>query len=279
MKTKSNHKKIIISLIFCAIFFLIYANYGLLQNLYLSATSRGTSAIYQPLALKIESRLRKIFKPSSVWEFLTKSYYTFGIPKKGIIHIGARYAEELDIYKSYEIPHVLWIEADPEAEAKLRSVIADHSPSRLAIFAATDTNGHLTFHKTSNDGHSSSILSLKKHLLHYPTITENKTFEVEQKRMDDFLSPTEKELYNIIVIGVQGAELIALKGTEKTLATIDAIIAELNYDELYEGGVLVNDLDKYLFSQGFTRVDTISIAPYTGDALYVKNKFFKQRLQ
>jgi FkbM family methyltransferase len=279
LNTKSGYKKIILSLTVCAIVFLICANYSFLHNIYISATSRGTSAIYQPLAIKIESRLRKVFKPSSVFEFLTKSYYTFGIPKKGVIHVGARYAEELDIYKSYKIPNVLWIEADPEAEEKLKSVLTDHPASRLAIFAATNTNGRITFHKTSNDGHSSSILSLKKHLLHYPTIIENKTFEVEQKRIDDFLSPAEKALYNIIVIDVQGAELITLKGTEKTLETIDAIIAELNYDELYEGGVLIKDLDNYLLSKGFTRVDTVSIAPYTGDALYIKNRFFKQHIQ
>lgn len=279
MRKKNRYKKIVISFIFLIVFFLIYTNYGLIQNLYRSATTRGTSAVYQPLAIKIESRLRSVFKPSAVWTFLTKSYYTFGIPKKGIIHIGARYAEELDIYQSYNIPNILWIEADPEAEAQLKSVIANHPNSHLAMFAATDKNGRITFHKTSNDGHSSSILSLNKHLLHYPTIVESKTFEVEQKRIDDFLSPSEKALYNIIVIDVQGAELIALKGAEKTLENIDAIISELNYDELYAGSVLVNDLDHYLASKGFTRVDTISIAPYTGDALYIKNEFFKQTLQ
>jgi FkbM family methyltransferase len=175
------------------------------------------------------------------------------------------------------VPEILWIEADPEAVDKLKAAVANHATSRVAIFAATNTNGTVTFHKTSNDGHSSSVLPLKQHLDYYPGIVESKAFEVPQKRLDDFLSDTEKQRYNAIILDVQGAELLALKGAEKTLENIDIIIAETNYNELYEGGVLIEDLDRYLATQGFTRVDTISIAPYTGDALYVKTKFFQRR--
>lgn len=247
-------------------------------HFYKTASARGTSTVYEPLPKKIEAYYNKLFVRSPVYEFLRKAYYTFGIEKKSIIHVGAREAEELSIYESHDIYHILWIEADPEAEKKLRSVVKNHPLSRVEIFAATDQNGIITLRKTSNDGHSSSILKLKNHLLHYPSIVESKTFDVPQKRLDDFLTAEEKEQYNIIVLDIQGAELIALKGAENTLKHIDAIITELNYDELYEGAVLVQNLDQYLLAQGFTRVDTISIAPYTGDALYVKNKFFKQSL-
>lgn len=245
-------------------------------QLYKDASVRGTSALYEPVSKKIEAYYNKLFIRSSVYEFLRKAFYTFGIEKKGIIHIGARHAEELDLYESHGIHNILWIEADPEAEEKLNFATKNHPQSQVAIFAATDQNGTITLRKTSNDGHSSSILKLKNHLIHYPNIKEVKAFEVPQKRLDDFIS--EKERYNIIVIDVQGAELTALKGAEETLKHTDAIIAELNYDELYEGAVLVQTLDQYLLSHGFTRVDTISIAPYTGDALYIKNKFFKQSI-
>ena len=59
----------------------------------------------------------------------------------------------------------------------------------------------------------------------------------------------------------------------QTLKDIDAIIAEVNYDELYANGVLINDLDKYLSSRDFIRVDSNSIKRGYGDALYVKKKF------
>lgn len=237
-----------------------------------------TFAVQEPFSKKIETLYYRTFSPSpTVYEFLRKSYYTFGIPKTGIIHIGARHAEELDIYKAHNVGNVLWIEADTEAETTLREKVAQHPGSKVAIFAATNTNGTIQLHKTSNDGHSSSILPLKDHSIHYPGITESKILEVPTKRLDDFLSAEDKNNYNMIVIDVQGAELIALKGTEETLKHIDAVIAETNYSELYEGAVLLQDLDKFMDKHGFVRTDSNSVAYYTGDALYVKSKFFTPR--
>ncbi|HLD95489.1 MAG TPA: FkbM family methyltransferase [Alphaproteobacteria bacterium] len=272
---KSSKKIMIFSLLLaCG----AYLSYSKLYPFYVAATTRGTSAVYEPLNKKIESYYNKLFVRSSVYEFLRKAYYTFGIPKKGVIHIGARYAEELDIYQNFEISNVLWIEADPESKELLEKTVAKHQGSKVAYFAAADEEGTILLRKTSNDGHSSSILKLKKHLDHYPDITESKQIEVPKKRMDTYLSFEDKQAFNVIVLDIQGAELIALKGCVETLKTTDAVIAEVNYDELYEGAVLVRDLDDFMKSQGFTRADTISIAPYTGDALYIKDEFFKKKI-
>ena len=223
----------------------------------------------------LESIYFRILNCGSIYNFLQKSYNTFHIPKKGIIHIGARYAEELKCYEHFDIPNILWIEADPEAEQKLKKAVENNKGSTVALFAVSDQNGTATLHQTSNEGHSSSLLKLKEHSKYYPGITESKAIEVPAKRLDDYLSAEEKSKYNVIVIDIQGAELIALKGAIETLEHIDAIIAETNYDELYEGSVFVQDLDGFLARHGFTRTDSMSIKHYTGDALYIKNKFFK----
>lgn len=217
------------------------------------------------------------YPSESVYQFLRKAYYIFGIPKKGIIHIGARYAEELRIYKSLNIRDILWIEADPEAEQKLKKVTSVHPGSKVAIFAAINSDRMITLMKTSNDGHSSSILKLKNHLFHYPNILETKPIQVHGHRLDKYLSANQQKKYNILVLDVQGAELVALSGAVGIFNSIDAIIAETNYDELYDNGVLIKDLDAFLANYNFTRVDSISGSYYTGDALYVKDKFFKPR--
>ena len=183
-----------------------------LREFVIQTTLQPTLAVQEPWIKKLKSYYYKVFNRSSVFQFLRNSYYIFGIPKKGLIHIGARYAEELDYYLEHGINDLLWIEADIEAEAKLKQAVAKHSGSKVAIFAATDTNGTINLHQTSNSGHSSSILALKNHRAHYPDIVANKTMAVTQRKLDDYLALTDKEKYNIIVIDVQGAELIALRG-------------------------------------------------------------------
>ena len=241
----------------------------------ISSTVNTTQATQEPFMKKLQANIFRMTKRSSVYDFMRKSYYTFGVPQKGVIHVGARNGEELEFYVAHDVKNVLWIEADPAAEPDLKRAVAKHPGSKVAMFAASDANGIITLHKTANSGHSSSVLKLKNHLIHYPGITEVEAIQVPQWRLDDYLSAEDKATYNMMVMDIQGAELIALRGATNTLKSIDAIIAEVNYDELYEGCALIGDLDEFLKQQGFTRVDLISVAYYTGDALYVKNKFFK----
>ena len=209
---------------------------------------------------------------------MQQSYEAFHIPKHGIIHVGAHRAEELPIYTKFNIQDVLWIEADPTAEKNLLATTAKHPGSKVAIFAATDQNGTIDLNVTSNDGHSSSILKLKNHLIMRPDVIETQVINVPQKRVDDYLhenTSLNNTKYNMLVMDIQGAELVALRGMIETLPQIDAIIAEVNYDELYEGAASIVELDAFLLQHGFLRVDGISVNRAYGDALYVKSKFCK----
>jgi len=224
----------------------------------------------------LEMTYFKVIDKSNTYELLRRAYDTFQVSRQGVIHIGARYAEELKYYQHFGIPAVLWVEADPEAEEPLRRLVAKHSGSQVAMFAASDYNGLITLHQTTNAGASSSVLPLKEHLKYHPNVKEQKSIKVIAQRMDDYLTSDQRKRYNVVVIDIQGAELLALKGAIETLKGIDAIVAETNYDELYEGGVFISDLDSFLQAQGFTRVDAMSTSFFAGDALYVKNAFFKK---
>jgi FkbM family methyltransferase len=233
-------------------------------------------AAREPWLDKLEAYYYKVFERANVYELLRRAYYFFGIPKHGVIHIGARYAEELRYYKALGLKDILWIEADPEAAKGLQQAVCEHPGSKVAIFAAADSNGTIELHITSNDGHSSSILTPDMAEL-YPTITVDKVISVPKRKLDDYLTSADKAKYNILVMDIQGAELIALKGAVQTLKSIDAVVAEINYIEFYKGAGLIKDLDAFMIKHGFTRVDTISGGYYTGDALYVKDKFFAKR--
>ena len=55
------------------------------------------------------------------------------------------------------------------------------------------------------------------------------------------------------------------------LPSIDAMILEVNRDEVYEGCPMVEDLDRFLSDFGFERVGTHWQSQSWGDAIYAKN--------
>ena len=77
---------------------------------------------------------------------------------------------------------------------------------------------------------------------------------------------------------VQGYELEVLKGAAELLADIDYIHAEINRVELYEGCVMVSDLDMFL--QDFVRVNTEWWPGQDwGDAFYIRRNLLSDALQ
>ena len=193
---------------------------------------------------------------------------------RGVIHIGAHEGRELRAYNQLGIQNILFIEANPTVYEKLCANVGKQPNVKTANCAISDKNGMVEFHITSFD-QSSSILPLKKHLELYPGIIETKKMHVVCKTLDTLL----KELnispgtYNIINIDIQGAELLALRGGIETLKNVDAINTEVNFDELYEGCALIQDMDQFLGSMGFKRVQTLTpYHPSWGDAFYVKTR-------
>ena len=72
-------------------------------------------------------------------------------------------------------------------------------------------------------------------------------------------------------LDIQGAELMALKGSTKTLKNIDIINTEINKTELYEDCVLLDELEKFLFDQGFYKhSENYKYSPEWGDAIFLK---------
>lgn len=191
---------------------------------------------------------------------------------RGVIHIGAHEGNELKTYNKLGIQHVLLIEANPMVYEKLCANIGTHPHVKTVNCAISDQNGIVELHITSFD-QSSSILPLKKHLELYPSIKETKRLLVVCKTLDTLL----KELnipsrnFNMINIDIQGAELLALRGGMDTLKNIEAIYTEVNFEELYKGCALVHEIDQFLGSMGFKRVQTLTpYHPSWGDAFYVK---------
>ena len=190
---------------------------------------------------------------------------------RGIVHIGAHYGEEIQEYVDNGIQKITVFEPLSKnfniLSQRMQYVNADIQGHQVALGSK---KGNATMFLSSNEAQSSSILKPKQHLELHPDVSFNGTEQVEVSLLDDY----DIGESNFINIDVQGYELEVFKGGKKTLEKIDYIYCEVNRDEVYEGNAMVEDLDEFLSSYGFERVETKWPETYYtwGDALYIKKE-------
>jgi FkbM family methyltransferase len=207
---------------------------------------------------------------------LKKLYEKYNLNIKGVLHIGAHAVEELDSYIECGVKNSLWLEANPDQYSKCVNLL-DGVNHRVLNYAVYDQDEvPLTFNITNN-GESSSLLKLKDHKNHYPTITVSKQIQLKTKRLDTILNNHNISIdsFNFINLDIQGVELRAIKSLGTMLNKIDYIYTEVNRAELYEGCDLIEDIDKYLQEFGFVRVELEWTHADWGDAFYVRGPKFK----
>lgn len=197
---------------------------------------------------------------------------------KGIIHIGAHTAEELDYYLSNDYKKVIWIEANPARWSHLEDIVRKHSEMKLGKFAASSRTGGRAFLKLS--GISSSLLEMGSHKEKYPGSESTETAEVDLVSTDDWIEDNiaDRRDFNVLNIDVQGYELEVLKGLRKQLKFISAIYTEINYEYLYKEGALVDEIDEFLTTYGFRRVATEAVKGMGwGEGLYIRGKYLQAK--
>ncbi|MEO8196367.1 MAG: FkbM family methyltransferase [Thermoanaerobaculia bacterium] len=196
----------------------------------------------------------------------------YRLEARGVIHVGAHEGQELPVYRAMGFRSILLIEANPDVFARLRAGVTADSGAELAHCAVSDHEGLAALHLTTFD-QSSSLLRLKLHRELYPEIEACGVVSVPMRRLDSLLAerPGGAADFNLLVLDVQGAELLALRGAEGSLTGFDAVLSEINFAELYEGGALADELDTFLAERGFRRVATAcGDHPSWGDALYLR---------
>jgi FkbM family methyltransferase len=197
-------------------------------------------------------------------------YDKYKLNVSGLIHIGGHYGNEIPKYKSHNINNIVLFEPLSSNFSVLNDAVKNIGGNIVAHQVALgNDNRKVTMNISSNDAQSSSILTPKVHLTAHPEVSFTGTEEVEMKKLDDY----NYKNYNMIVVDVQGYELEVFKGASQTLHNIDYIYCEVNRDEVYEGNARVEEIDEFLSTYGFKRVETQWY--YTevwGDALYMKEK-------
>lgn len=187
----------------------------------------------------------------------------------GVLHIGAHFGEENDVYDKLKIEKRIFFEPVSSNYKTLKNNLEERFP--LLQIALGNENKKITMNvETANNGQSSSILRPKLHLYQYPNIQFNSTEEVDMHRLDDLR--LQLDGFNFINIDVQGYELEVFKGAKKTLNQVDYIMSEINRDEVYENCARIEQLKEFLIPYGFELVEETWVGGTWGDGLFIKKR-------
>ena len=183
-------------------------------------------------------------------------------PRHGIIHVGAHRCEEKPFYEqTLGINNIMWIDGNDD--------LCKERPEIINAIVADKDGDEVDFIITSNEAMSSSILELKDHLVEHPDCVETKRVRKKTVKLDTLLQQKARQ-YDMLVMDVQGAELLVLRGAHQTLSNIKCIVTEVNTKELYKDCAQIGDIDAFLEGYGFARVCTNMTRHGWGDALYVR---------
>ncbi len=192
---------------------------------------------------------------------------------RGIVHAGAHLAEEAGDYaRIFPLIPVWWIEANPAVLMPIMSVISQHERQKLihALLCEED-NVPRTFNVTNYDGMSSSIYQFGTHPQFSPDTVFVRTITCNGRTLDSLVNEYLIGA-NMLVMDIQGAEGVALAGAKNLLPDLDAVMLEVNKDEVYIGCSKVWDLDDILLEHDLKRVETYWVGEQGwGDALYVRD--------
>jgi len=198
--------------------------------------------------------------------------YKYCIPSKGILHIGAHICEERNLYNSINMTDdkVLWIEAVSEIVDKVKK---ENSNINIIEAVITDKDNEYVNFMITNNFESSSIFNFETHLIEHPHVIETERRQLKTTTINTLFDNNNisYDKFDFINIDLQGAELKALQGATKILPYIKFIYSEVNVKKLYDGAVLLPDLDDFLKNYGFIRMETVMTKHGWGDALYVKS--------
>lgn len=189
-----------------------------------------------------------------------------------VVHVGAHLAQEADRYESVGAKKVLWVEAAPDTYEKLQQSLSQRDPNRRsalqkALFlpatqhltinalAGAADEGHAEFVRFNNHGASDSIFQLStqcKEMLPGLHAT-GEVLRLPFRKLDTIVrdAGVEPSEVDCLVLDVQGAELLVLRGATEILKSIQCLETELSTKPIYEGGVLFDELNAFLEQQQF----------------------------
>jgi len=220
-----------------------------------------------PPVWRFSGSSRALFQLPPEWEFIRSA--------SGVLHVGASTGQERDLYDTLGL-RVAWVEPIPQVFEKLEDHIAGY-PLQIAINCLiTDQPGKTyKLHISNNGGESSSIYELAQHRDLWPEVEIINTIELMSTSIDSLIDENKVDptLYDTLVIDVQGAELLVLRGGLKALKGFRFLKLKAANFPAYSGGCTDDEIAGFLLGLGFQELGRWKFAGKSGIGEYFELLF------
>lgn len=179
---------------------------------------------------------------------------------KGILHLGAHLGQERNRYAQLG-KSVVWVEALPHIHARLMKNLESFTDQQALCGLLGNRNGvNKRFNISSNsEGVSSSIYPFGEYGSGARSLWPELKLDMVEGitlptiRLDTLLPANGISIsdYDCWIVDLQGSELLGLKGAGDFLKHCNALYIEVSTVEVYQGGVLWEELLAWLDQQGF----------------------------
>jgi FkbM family methyltransferase len=189
---------------------------------------------------------------------------------QGVIHVGANSGQERKAYAKARLS-VVWVEPIPAVFAGLEANISSYPSQRAVRALLTDVDGaEYNFKIANNGGASSSIFDFKEHKDIWPHVYYTSEQPMRSTTLASLLAREniDPKQYSALVMDVQGAELLVLKGAGERLREFAYVKAEAADFESYAGCCTLADLSSYLERFGFVESDRKKFASHPNGGRY-----------
>ena len=241
-----------------------YKRQGLLNTFFKTISTIGLKlglvapAPYEYIQMDVENNLHRYLKKSNQ-------------EIKNIVIVGAHYGDEVNKMLNHYSSCIFYLFEPFENYFEYLNK-RFNTFDRVKIFksALSDKVGTLKFYDTNIEG-SQSILKPGEFAERNYNIKANKELNVDSNILDNVLNNIK---IDCLWIDVQGAELQVLKGAKESLLRTNSIFIEVSIKEsLYDEGVIMPELNKFLEEYDFTLVGLgTDYRNLTGNAFYIKIK-------
>ena len=160
----------------------------------------------------------------------------------------------------------------------LNNAMRDDKNFESHFVALNNYNGSTTFRVSSYDGSSSLLPMADLHKGAYPVSKNITEIQVDCKRLDDLVDANALAKNVLFKLDVQGAEKLVLEGAENVLAQTKIIFCEVNFQVLYEGCVLFNDLVEHLRQRHFKLIGIENVSQHPTSGMFLQADAWFERI-
>ncbi|GEM_PF-767782 len=196
---------------------------------------------------------------------------------EGVILVGANIGDEVDAFCRLGFTNQCYFEPVDRAWDELVRQLAKIDPERFRVrafkLALGDRAGTFDFFEGRESGNSSFLDLSPNRSEHHRHNIHARRIPIETETLDRLVARGEVDLegHNLLFMDVQGFEHQVLLGARRSLESIDFVVLEVSYAEIYEGNPLSGETRAFMEELGFDFYkECPGPFPEQGDAIYVR---------